>query len=122
MPLYVCVRLITGASNIVAAWPTFLVYSRLLVNKLFGKFLRMTVCIHIIPLCFIFHPQTESQIFPPTTGGAEKMASDMGVPFLGRLPLDPRIAKCCDEGKSFLSEVPDSPAAKAYAAIIKGIA
>ena len=50
------------------------------------------------------------------------MASDMGVPFLGRLPLDPRIAKCCDEGKSFLSEVPDSPAAKAYAAIIKGIA
>lgn len=49
------------------------------------------------------------------------MASDMGVPFLGRLPLDPRIAKCCDEGKSFLSEVPDSPAAKAYAAIIKGI-
>ena len=48
------------------------------------------------------------------------MASDMGVPFLGRLPLDPRIAKCCDEGKSFLSEVPDSPAAKAYAAIIKG--
>ena len=49
------------------------------------------------------------------------MSSDMGVPFLGRLPLDPRIAKCCDEGKSFLSEVPDSPAAKAYAAIIKGI-
>ena len=49
------------------------------------------------------------------------MALDMGVPFLGRLPLDPRIAKCCDEGKSFLSEVPDSPAAKAYAAIIKGI-
>ena len=48
------------------------------------------------------------------------MASDMGVPFLGRLPLDPRIAKCCDEGKSFLREVPDSPAAKAYAAIIKG--
>ena len=113
--MYVCVRLITGA----------LVYcSRLLVAKLFGKFLGMTVFIrmHIIPLCFIFHPQTESQIFPPTTGGAEKMASDMGVPFLGRLPLDPRIAKCCDEGKSFLSEVPDSPAAKAYAAIIKGIA
>lgn len=65
--------------------------------------------------------QTESQIFPPTTGGAKKMASDMGVPFLGRLPLDPRIGKCCDEGKSFLREVPDSPAAKAYAAVIQGM-
>ena len=97
--------------------------SRLFVAKLFGKFLRINDCLYIYhSTVFHFHPQTESQIFPPTTGGAEKMASDMGVPFLGRLPLDPRIAKCCDEGKSFLSEVPDSPAAKAYAAIIKGIA
>lgn len=28
--------------------------------------------------------------------------------------------KCCDEGKSFLAEVPDSPAAKAYSDIIDG--
>lgn len=48
------------------------------------------------------------------------MASDMGVPFLGKLPLDPRIGRCCDEGKSFLSEVPDSPAAKAYGVVIQG--
>lgn len=63
----------------------------------------------------------ESQIFPPTTGGAEKMASDMEVPFLGKLPLDPRIGRCCDEGKSFLTEVPDSPAADAYKKIIQRI-
>ncbi|XP_077979990.1 cytosolic Fe-S cluster assembly factor nubp1-A-like [Glandiceps talaboti] len=65
--------------------------------------------------------KTESQIFPPTTGGAEKMAKDMDIPFLGKLPLDPRIGKCCDEGKSFLSEVPDSPAAMAYRQIIQRI-
>lgn len=33
----------------------------------------------------------ESQIFPPTTGGAIKMAQDMNLKFLGHLPLDPRI-------------------------------
>jgi MinD superfamily P-loop ATPase len=65
--------------------------------------------------------KTESQIFPPSTGGAEKMAADMSIPFLGRLPLDPRIGRCCDEGKSFLSEIPDSPAAKAYMNIIDAI-
>ncbi|XP_078692427.1 cytosolic Fe-S cluster assembly factor nubp1-B-like [Branchiostoma floridae x Branchiostoma belcheri] len=65
--------------------------------------------------------QNESQIFPPTTGGAEKMSADMGVPFLGRLPLDPRIGKCCDEGKSFLSVEPDSPAAKAYKEVIQRV-
>lgn len=63
----------------------------------------------------------ESQIFPPTTGGAEKMAADMEVPFLGKVPLDPRIGRCCDEGKSFLSEVPESPAADAYKQIIQKI-
>lgn len=31
------------------------------------------------------------------------------------------LGQCCDEGKSFLSEVPDSPAAKAYADIIDGM-
>ncbi|XP_033630001.1 cytosolic Fe-S cluster assembly factor nubp1-A-like [Asterias rubens] len=62
--------------------------------------------------------KNESQIFPPTTGGAEKMADDLKIPFLGKLPLDPRIGKCCDEGKSFFEEVPDSPATHAYLSII----
>ncbi|KAL3877442.1 hypothetical protein ACJMK2_035239 [Sinanodonta woodiana] len=70
----------------------------------------------ICPKC-----KNESQIFPPTTGGGEKMASDMKVPFLGRLPLDPRIGKCCDEGKSFLTTVPDSPATHAFIQIIDKI-
>ena len=35
--------------------------------------------------------QIETQVFAPTTGGAEKMSADMAVPFLGSIPLDPRI-------------------------------
>ncbi|GAB0099638.1 Cytosolic Fe-S cluster assembly factor NUBP1 homolog [Sergentomyia squamirostris] len=55
----------------------------------------------------------ESVIFPPKSGGAQKMAEDMEIPFLGRIPLDPTLAKCCDQGKDFLTERPDSPAVKA---------
>jgi len=33
----------------------------------------------------------ESQIFAPTTGGAEQMCKQMNVPFLGSIPLDPQI-------------------------------
>ncbi|XP_060568746.1 cytosolic Fe-S cluster assembly factor nubp1-B-like [Ruditapes philippinarum] len=65
--------------------------------------------------------KTESQIFPPTTGGGEKLAKDFNLPFLGHLPLDPRIGKCCDEGKSYLTEVPDSPASQSFATIIDKI-
>ncbi|KAK7500986.1 hypothetical protein BaRGS_00007866 [Batillaria attramentaria] len=72
--------------------------------------------VFVCPKC-----KKDSVIFPPTTGGGEKMAADCSVPFLGKLPLDPRIGKCCDEGKSFLEEVPDSPATQAYKQIIQQI-
>ncbi len=58
--------------------------------------------------------QTETQIFAPTTGGAEKMAADFGVPFLGRIPLDPQLARACDEGQSYVDRCPDSAGAKAF--------
>lgn len=35
--------------------------------------------------------QKESQIFPPTTGGAEVMCQDLKIPLLGKVPLDPHI-------------------------------
>ncbi|XP_050391430.1 cytosolic Fe-S cluster assembly factor nubp1-B [Patella vulgata] len=67
------------------------------------------------------HCTKESVIFPPTTGGGEKMAADANITFLGKLPLDPRIGKCCDEGKSFFDEVKDSPATQAFKDIIEKI-
>ncbi|KAI0821565.1 P-loop containing nucleoside triphosphate hydrolase protein [Irpex lacteus] len=60
----------------------------------------------------------ESQIFKPSTGGGRRLAQDMNVPFLGAVPLDPRIGKSADYGVSFLDEYPDSPATTAYLDII----
>ena len=62
--------------------------------------------------------KTESQIFKPSTGGAERLAADMGIELLGTVPLDPRIGKSADYGVSFLDEYPDSPASAAYLNII----
>ena len=36
------------------------------------------------------------------TGGGERMAAEMQVPFLGRIPLDPRITLACDAGAPFV--------------------
>ncbi|KAG0179034.1 cytosolic Fe-S cluster assembly factor nbp35, partial [Apophysomyces sp. BC1021] len=60
----------------------------------------------------------ESVVFPPTTGGAEALATELNIELLGRIPLDPRVAKSCDMGVSFLDEYPDSPACVAYEDII----
>lgn len=63
--------------------------------------------------------EKSSDIFPASTGGAKKMCEELKVPFLGSLPLDPRIARCCDEGKDFVTELADSPALKASHEIVK---
>lgn len=47
------------------------------------------------------------------------MCADLDLPLLGRVPLDPRIARSCDEGRSFLNVVPDSPAAQVYQSIVQ---
>eukprot|EP00124_Ichthyophonus_hoferi_P003852 Ihof_evm1s367 gene=Ihof_evmTU1s367 len=61
---------------------------------------------------------TVSQIFPPTTGGAAAMCQEMGCPFLGSIPLDPRIARCCDSGESFVDSHPESPASGALINVV----
>jgi len=65
--------------------------------------------------------QHNSNPFPATTGGAQALAEEFGLQLLGCLPLDPRIAKCCDEGKSFLDEFPDTETANSYQQVIKEV-
>jgi ATP-binding protein involved in chromosome partitioning len=48
------------------------------------------------------------------SGGGKKLAAEAGVPFLGELPIDPRVAECGDNGEPIVRKYPDSPIAKAY--------
>jgi Mrp family chromosome partitioning ATPase len=54
-------------------------------------------------------------------GGGEAAAKELGLPFLGRIPLDPRIVVGGDAGVPFVLEHPDSPAAKAFRTVVEGI-
>jgi len=54
-------------------------------------------------------------------GAGEKIAKDMGVHFLGSIPIDPRIAETCDRGEPFLIKYPESPAAKALMKITEKV-
>jgi Mrp family chromosome partitioning ATPase len=50
-------------------------------------------------------------------GGGERLAEEMSVPFLGRIPIDPRIVGCGDAGTCLLDAYPESPAAQSYLAL-----
>jgi len=47
-------------------------------------------------------------------GGGERAARELGVPFLGRIPIEPQIVSSGDEGLSFIHRFGDTEAAKAF--------
>jgi ATP-binding protein involved in chromosome partitioning len=48
-----------------------------------------------------------------SSGGGRKAAEDLGVPFLGAIPLDPAMVKAGDEGRPYILSHADSKAWKA---------
>src|SRR4051794_14058089 len=54
-------------------------------------------------------------------GGARREAETLGVPFLGEVPLLLDIRETSDAGTPIVAQAPDSPAAKAYAAIAERV-
>ncbi len=47
------------------------------------------------------------------SGGGERLALEMGVPFLGSVPLDPSVRRSGDAGTPTVASAPESPAGKA---------
>jgi ATP-binding protein involved in chromosome partitioning len=45
------------------------------------------------------------------SGGGERLANELGVPLLGRVPLDPLLRECGDAGEPLLAAVQDSETA-----------
>lgn len=55
------------------------------------------------------------------SGGGKKMAEEAGVPFLGSIPIDPKVSAASDKGLPSVTENPESPVAKAFREIAKKV-
>jgi ATP-binding protein involved in chromosome partitioning len=47
-------------------------------------------------------------------GGGAAISRNLGVDFLGSVPLDPHVVDCGDDGRPLVQAAPDGPAAQAY--------
>ncbi len=56
-----------------------------------------------------------------STGGGKKAAENLGVPFLGAIPLDPEMVKAGDEGRPYILRHVDSPTWKAVSAVMENL-
>ena len=64
-------------------------------------------------------PDCGSKINIFQSGGGEKMAEDMDVPFLGAIPLEPAVVETCDNGKPYMKQYSDTATAQAFREIIE---
>lgn len=55
------------------------------------------------------------------TGGGERIAKEMDVPFLGRIPIDPRVVTLGDDGRSILNIHPEAASSQAIQGIIEKV-
>ena len=54
-------------------------------------------------------------------GGGQRLAESAGVPFLGKIPLDPKVGDLGDSGRPLVDEAPESPAAIAFNPVIEAV-
>jgi Mrp family chromosome partitioning ATPase len=54
-------------------------------------------------------------------GGGEKAAEELGVPFLGRIPIDPQVVLSCDSGEPFVAEANESVAKTAFVQVVQNL-
>ncbi len=96
--------------------------------KIARRGLRMFETLHVPILGIIENMSTftcphcgkDTDVF--RRGGGERMSRELGVPFLGAIPLDADIVTGGDEGRPIVVDKPKSVAAQAYRAIAAELA
>jgi ATP-binding protein involved in chromosome partitioning len=56
------------------------------------------------------------------SGGGHRTAEELGVPLLGNIPIDRRVAECGDAGTPAVLVYPDSEVARAFGDIAVAVA
>jgi Mrp family chromosome partitioning ATPase len=59
-------------------------------------------------------PHCDKQVEIFKSGGGEKLSREFGIPFLGRIPVDPKVVIAGDDGKPYLSSGIESVAVHGF--------
>jgi len=75
-------------------------------------------CIAVVEnMSGLYCPHCDELIDLFKSGGGERIAQEMKVPFLGRIPLDPHIVMSTDDGRAYVAHNPDTKTAQAFTAV-----
>jgi ATP-binding protein involved in chromosome partitioning len=94
------------------------------VIRSFGMFEQLNVPVVgvIENMSYFIAPDTGNRYDIFGHGGGQVMAQEVGVPFLGEIPLEPAVREGGDEGTPIVVRDPESAAARSIRAISRKIA
>ncbi len=120
-PLSVCQLIsdINGAIIVTTPQDVAILDSR--KSVLFAKELKVPVMGIIENMSGFICPHCNTEIDLFGTGGGEKSAHDLSVPFLGRIPVEPEMVKSGDSGQPFIHFRNETPTANIMNGIINKI-
>ncbi len=97
--------------------------SRSVVKKAitFAQRLRMPIIGVVENMSGFVCPKCGEKIDIFQSGGGKKLAEETGVPFLGSIPIDPKVGVGSDKGSPFVTSDADSPAAQAFSGIVANV-
>ena len=120
-PLSVAQLITDGAWAVIVTTPqdVALLDSRKAIR--FAEMLKMNVAGVVENMSGFECPHCGERIDLFKTGGGEAAAKDMGVNFLGRIPIDPQMVKMGDLGQPYVLDEPEEPGPKAFRQIAKNL-
>ncbi len=120
-PLSVAQLLPDGAWAVIVTTPQDLALldSRKAIR--FAEQLKMNIAGVVENMAGLKCPHCGEMINLFKTGGGEAAAKEMGVNFLGRVPIDPNMVIMGDLGKPYVVDEPDALAPKAFREISKNL-
>ncbi len=111
-------QVITGARGIIITTPQELSILDIRKSITFCRQVSMPVIGIIENMSGLICPHCGRKIDLFKAGGGRKAAEDMGVPFIGELPLDPEIVEAGDAGEPYILHHPESMSAKSFKTIV----
>ena len=113
-PLSIVQLLETFDGAIVVTTPQELALSDVRKGITFCRHLNVTVLGVIENMSGFVCPSCGQRTDIFKSSGEEKMARELQVPFLGRIPIDPKVVAACDSGRPYIQEYRDSETARSF--------
>ncbi len=109
----------TGAIIVTTPQEVSLLDSRKAIN--FARKLNLKIYGIIENMSGLICPHCGKKINLFKEGGGKKAAEELGLPFLGSVPIDPKIVELGDDGRPFIIHQPEAEATKAFNNIVEKV-